>query len=195
MFAVGPGTVWLNSFIHSDAFRHEVETQAGQTLGGSLEIKQIDFSIWSGITLSGLAAKLNPDQGTVVAQVESVNCSYSYLALLSRRLELDGVTAIKPQIVLTQQPPSTVAMLPTPPPVTKSAPSAQQTQSGKTSPFEVILETAKISDGHLSICDSTSATKADLQGVQLNARTGGYYEGKDVTGTLRIATVATSRKA
>jgi len=189
MFAVGPGTIWLNSFIHSDAFRHEVETNAGQTLGGSVEIKQIDFSIWSGITLSGLATKLDSGQGTVVAQVESVNCSYSYLALLGRRLQLDSVTLIKPQIVLTQQPPSTVAT-PAPPPVAKAAPSAQQTQSGRTSPFEVVLEAARITDGRLSIRDATSATKADLQGIEVSAKTGGYYEGRDVTGTLRIANVA-----
>jgi hypothetical protein len=190
MFAVGPGTLWINSFIHSDAFRHDVETRAGQTLGGTVEIKEIDFSIWSGISLSGLATKLDSGQGTVVAQVESVRCSYSYLALLSRRLQLDGVTITKPQIVLTQQPPSTVAT-PAPPPVpAKAAPTAPEAQSGKTSPFEVILEAAKISDGRLSIRDATSATKADLQGVQVSADTAGYYEGKDVTGTLRIANIA-----
>jgi uncharacterized protein involved in outer membrane biogenesis len=190
MLALGPGSIWINSFIHSDSFRHEVETRAGQTLGGTVEIKEIDFSIWSGVQLSGLATKFESPQGTVVAQMEGVNCSLSFVALLSRRLELNGLTLVKPQIVLTQEPPSTVAT-PAPPPVpAKAEATPQQVTSGTTSAFQFILNSAKVSDGRLSIRDATGATKADLQGIQIGTNTSGYYTGKDVTGTIRIATVA-----
>ena len=189
LMALGPGTMWLNSFIHSDAFRHEVESKASTAANGKVEIKQINFSIWSGVKLDGLAVKVGTPQGTVVAQVESVNCSYSLAALLSRRLQFDAVTLVKPQIVLTQEAPSSVPTPPTPP-VATTASSPAETESGKTSPVQLVLESAKISDGSLAIRDETSATKANLQGIEVSADTGGYYDGKDITGKIRIATIS-----
>jgi hypothetical protein len=190
MLAMGPGTMWLNSFVHSDAFRQEVETQIGQTAGGKVEIKQIDAGIFIGVRLSGFVTKVNTPQGTVAAQVESINCSYSFFALLERKLQFNRVTLVNPDVVLTQQPPSTVPT-PAPPatPATKT-PSAKEADSGKTSPFAVVLDSAGISGGHLAIRDESGATKADLQGIQASADTAGYYDGKDVTGKLSIATVA-----
>jgi uncharacterized protein involved in outer membrane biogenesis len=183
------GSSWLNSVINSDAFRGEVETKAGQALGGTVKIEQIDFSIWRGVRLSGLATKLDSPQGTLVSQVERVSCSCSLLALLNHRLQLDGVNLVNPQVVLTQQPPSTVAT-PPPPPVPSNGTSTADAQSGKMTPFQVVLESAKITNGHLSIRDATGATKADLQGVEVSADTGGFYTGKDVTGKVRIANVS-----
>jgi uncharacterized protein involved in outer membrane biogenesis len=190
LLLLGPGTMWINSFVHSDAFRHEVETKAGEAAHGTVTIKRIDFSFWSGIELNGLATKIETPQGILVSQVESVNCSYSLLPLLHRQLQFNAVTLVRPEIVLTQQPPSTVA---TPqPPSTPGAtqPSAQETGSGKTAPFQLVLNGAKISDGSLSIRDATGAVKADLQGVRASADTSGYYNGQNVTGKLSIATIA-----
>jgi uncharacterized protein involved in outer membrane biogenesis len=189
LLALGPGTMWLNSFIRSDAFRHQVESGASQTLGGPVQIKQIDFSVWSGVKLTGLAAKLNSPQGTLVTQVEGVNCSYSWLALLGRKFQIDGVTMVKPQIVLTQEPPSAVPT-PAPPSVPTKQTSAEEAQSGKTSPFEVVLDSAKIDDGSLSIRDATGQTKAALEGLQVHADTAGYYTGKEVSGKLKIANIS-----
>jgi uncharacterized protein involved in outer membrane biogenesis len=188
------GSAWLNSFVHSDAFRQEVEKRAGQTLGGPVEIKQVDFSLLGGVKLLGLATKIDSsqigNQGTLAAQVESVNCSYSWVALLSRRLELDGLTLDKPEIVLTQEPASAVPT-PAPPPVPASETTGAETHSSVTinSPVQVVLDAAKINDGSLAIRDATGATKANLQGVQVAADTSGFYAGRDVTGTLRIADV------
>jgi len=187
LIAVGPGSIWLNSFVHSDAFRHEVETKISATAGGPVEIKQIDAGIIIGVRLGGVAGKLNTQQGTVAAQAESINCSYSLFALLERRLQFNRLTVVHPDIVLTQQPPSTIAT-PTAPGTT--APAAADEGGGKTALFSVILDSAKISDGHLAIRDTTGATKADLQGVQATADTAGYYDGKDVTGKLSVATIA-----
>ncbi len=191
LVALGPGTMWLNSFIHSDAFRHEVETKASAAAGAPVEIKQIDFSIWSGVELEGLAIKVNTPQGTVAAQIESVHCSYSLLALLSRRLQFNAVTLIKPQIVLTQQPPSTVATPAPPPAPGTSAPDARsRRRAARPRPCRWCWKPPAFPTASLAIRDATSATKANLQGIQVSADTGGYYDGKDVTGKLRIATIA-----
>jgi len=187
LFALGPGSIWLNSFVHSDAFRHEVETKISATAGGPVQIKQIDAGIFIGVRLSGVAGKLNTEQGTVAAQAESINCSYSLFALLEHRLQFNRLTVVDPDIVLTQQPPSTVAA-PTAPGTT--APASAEEGGGQTALFSVVLDSAKISDGHLAIRDTTGATKADLKGLQATADTSGYYDGKDVTGNLSIATIA-----
>jgi hypothetical protein len=187
MLAMGPGAIWLDSFVHSDAFRHEVESKIGQTAGGTVEIKQIDAGLFIGVRLRGFATKVNTEQGTVAAQVESVNCSYSLLALLERQLQFNRVTLVDPDVVLTQQPPSSVAT-PTAPGTTE--PRSAAAGGGKTPLFSVVLDSAHVSGGHLAIRDTTGATKADLQGVDGSADTAGYYDGRDVTGKLSIATIA-----
>ena len=70
-------SAWVNSIVGSDSFRSDVEKRAGQTVSGTVKITQINFSIWRGVTLSGLATKLDSPQGTLVSQVEKVNCSVS----------------------------------------------------------------------------------------------------------------------
>ena len=182
------GLAWLNSFIHSDAFRHEVETRAGKTLGATVEITQINLNLWGGVKLSGVAAKLNSTQGTIVSQIESIDCYCSILGLLERRLQLKSVTLVNPQIVLTQEPPSRVP-IPAAPPVASTS-SAEQAQSGKTSSIQVVLESAKLENGSLAIRDASGATKANLQGIQVNAKTGGFFTEKGIAGKLRITQVS-----
>jgi uncharacterized protein involved in outer membrane biogenesis len=184
LFIAGPGAESINTLVHSDAFRHEVEARASASAGSPVTIKEIGFSLWSGVELHGLATKVATPQGTVALEVESVNCSYSWLALLHRELKLEQVTVEKPQIVLTQQPPSAV---PTPTAGAKE-PAAPPTSS-KGPPLQVVLESAKISDGHLMIHDATGAMKADLQGFDVHADTAGYFDGGDVAGTMSIAKV------
>jgi len=176
------GTVWLNSFIHSNSFRHEVEVRASQTLGGPVEIKQIDLGLLGGVKLEGMTAQLAADQGTVGIAVENVSCSYSLRALLGREVKVDALTMTNPEIVLTQQPPAL-----TKPRITKTTPT--EAAAGKVPPFQFSLHSAKISNGHLMLKDATGATKADFQGIDVNADTGGYFTDDDVTGTTKIKTI------
>ena len=128
-------------------------------------------------------------------QVASVNCAYSWTDLLQRRLRLTGITLDQPQIVLTKQP---TAPMPATgeAPVTASTPSGPittQASSGGTSmPFQFVLDRAKVSNGSVSVPDASGTPMVDLQGVDAQADTSGYYEGKDVTGTLRIADATAS---
>jgi len=183
VLGVGIGAIWLNSFIHSDSFRHEMETRASDAVGGQVEIKQVDFGVFSGVKLDGLATKLTTDQGTIVSQVQSVHCSYSLVALLDRRFKIGALTMVHPEITLTQQPPSAV-------PMPKTAPKDSGNDSvAQTPPFQISLESAKITEGHLLIKDSSGAIKADVQGIKSTADTSGYFDGKDVTGTIYIDSV------
>jgi len=186
MFLAGPATEWINSLVHTDAFRHEIESRASAAAGGQIEIQDIEFNLWRGVQLRGLVTKLATPQGTVAAKVESVNCSYSLFALLRRRLQLDRITLEKPQVELTQEPASNV---PTPSAGGKTVTHARASSSGAP-PLQVVLESEKISDGRLTIADASGAMKADLQGIQATADTGGFYDGGDVSGQMSIALIA-----
>ncbi len=187
MFLAGPGTEWINSLVHTDSFRHEIEARAGAAAGGKVEIQDIEFSLWRGIQLRGLVTKLATPQGTVAAKIESVNCSYSLLELLRRRLQLNRVTLVKPDIELTQEAPSQVA---TPSAEGKPKSHASSGQDEQAPPMQVVLESGKITDGHLTIRDAAGALKADFQGVKVVADTGGLYGNGDASGEMSIAKIA-----
>ena len=57
-------------------------------------------------------------------------------------------------------------------------------------PFQFTLERAKVNDGTVSVRDATGASMVELQGVNAQADTLGYAEGKEVTGTLKITDLA-----
>ncbi|MCE0522131.1 MAG: hypothetical protein LV480_04400 [Methylacidiphilales bacterium] len=191
--AIAAGALWLNTFIHSDAFKTEVETRASQSLGGPVQIQSIDFDIFHGVKLQGLVTQIDPahagGQGALKVQIARVNCTYSLMELLSRRLQLTGVTLDQPQIVLTKQ--ATPPMTPSETaPETASTPSGPQTAGqGTSTAFQFVLDRAKVNNGSVSVQDASGASMIDLQGINADANTSGYYAGRDVTGTLRVADI------
>ncbi len=191
--ALGIGSWWLNNYIHSDAFRQEVQARASQSLGGVVQIETIDFGFFSGVKLHGLVTQLDPAHaggvGALQVQVADVNCSYSWMELLNRRLRLTGVTLDKPQIVLTKQ--ATAPLAPASSTTTSpSDTSANSATPGKSAPFQFILDRAKINDGTVSVRDAGGTSMVDLGGLNITANTAGYTEDKDVTGTLKVATIS-----
>jgi hypothetical protein len=217
LVAIAASAAWLNTYIHSDAFKAEVESRAGQSLGGVVKIDKVDFDIFNGVKLQGLVTQIDPahagGQGALMVQVAGVNCSYSWKELLHRRLKLTSIILDKPQIVLTKQPtppmtlpdnspgaPSPAESVPadSTPPAPASPPSPSPTPSdGATAapspatslPFQFILDHATINDGSISVRDASGASMVDLQGVNVDANTSAYTAGGDVTGTLKIADI------
>jgi len=196
VLAIAIGALWLNTFIHSEAFKAEVESRASQSLGGPVQIQSIDFDIFHGVKLQGLVTQIDPShaggQGALKVQVASVNCAYAWSELFQRRLRLTGVTLDKPQIVLTKQPTAPLAPADAVP-VTAATPSGPVTGEaagqGTAMPFQFVLDRVKVSDGGVSVQDANGTSMVELQGVNAEADTSGYYEGKDVTGTLKIAEI------
>ncbi len=197
LLAIAIGTLWLNTFIHSEAFKTEVESRASRTLGGPVQIQSIDFDVFHGVKLQGLATRINAGhaggQGALEVHVASANCAYSWSDLFQRRLRLTGVTLEQPKIVLTKQPATPMAPS-EPAPVTAVTPSGPITTGGQGTamPFQFVLDRARVNDGSVSVQDANGALMVELKGVNAEANTSGYYEGKDVTGTLRIADITAS---
>lgn len=177
------GMISLYSYLHSDALRHDIEKQASLALGGTVEIKQLDIGLGGGLKLNGVNTKLVTPNGTVVTQVESTTCSYSLVGLLSKKLDVGSITVTKPQIVLTQQPPSEVSA---------SSDNGANTGGGvltQKPPFDVTLGSVNVIDGAMSLQDATGASKAELQGLNVTADTSGYFKGEEVTGKMTVAQV------
>jgi uncharacterized protein involved in outer membrane biogenesis len=182
--AIAFGALWLNTFIHSEAFKTEVESRVSRTLGGPVQIQSIDFDILQGVKLQGLVTQIDPShaggQGALKVQVASANCAYAWSDLFQGKLRLTGVMLDQPQIVLTKQP--------TAPPPAQPLPGGPD--SGATSgpgtaiPFQFVLDRAKVNNGSVSVQDATGASMVELQGVNADMK---YQELWNVTGTLRIA--------
>jgi uncharacterized protein involved in outer membrane biogenesis len=193
VLAIAIATLWLNTYIRSDAFKLEVQDRAAQSLGGPVQIQSIDFDIFRGVKLQGLVAQIDAmhsgGQGALKVQVASVNCTYSLSELLSRRLNLTGIILDQPEIVLTRQP---TAPLSTPPPNNPSAstPSGPISPAGTAMPFQFVLDGAKVNNGAVSIQDGTGASIVELRGINASANTSGYYNGRDVTGKFSVAEIA-----
>jgi len=187
VLAIAAGGLWLNSFIHSAAFKVEVESRATQAVGGPVRIQSIDLDLVRGVKLLGFMTQIDPShaggQGALKVQVASVNCGYSWSDLFQGKLRVTGVTLEKPQIVLTKQ-----ATAPPPAQALPGGPDSGTTAGpGTATPFQVALDRAKVSDGSLSILDAAGTSMVEFHGVNATADTSGYFEGKDVTGTLKIA--------
>jgi hypothetical protein len=196
VIAIAIGAIVLNSFIHSPGFKEEVETRAAQSIGGPVQIEAVDFDVWHGIKLKGLVTQIDAShaggQGALKVNVEQVNCTYSIGDLLARKLRLTGVILDKPQITLTKQPTE-----PMPAPAPAASPGSTVPDSGSASGsggalYQFVLDRAKVNDGSLTVLDASGSTVADLQGVNASADTAGYYEGRDITGSIKVAKITAS---
>ena len=190
VLAIAAGAFWLNTFIHSEAFKAEIESRASQTLGGPVQVQTVDFNILQGVKLQGVVTQIDPShdggQGALKMQVESVNCAYSWTDLLHGQLRLTGITLDKPVIVLTKQPAAPMAT-PESAQATDSTPSGPITKNATAVPFQFVLDHAKVSDGSLTICDAAGTSMVALQGINAAANTAGLFSGNSITGTLKIA--------
>jgi hypothetical protein len=186
VLGIAIAALWLNSYIHSEAFKTEVESRASQTLGGPVRIEVVDFNIFQGVKLKGLVTQIDPThaggQGAIKAQVASVNCAYAWSDLLAGKLRLTGVTLDQPQIILTRQltaPPPAQALPGGPDSGTTAGP-------GTAMPFQFVLDRAKVSDGAVTICDSSGTTMVVVKGINVSANTAAFTSGGDVTGKLTV---------
>ncbi len=194
--AIAVAGLWLNTYLHSSDFKQEVEARAGQSLGGSVRIGQVDFDLWHGVKLQGIVYQLEPGHvsgpGTVQAKIAHLNCAYDWMQLLHRELRLTGVTLDEPQIVLTREP--TAAPLAPPvgePPKPAGLPAPAKIGQGKSVPFQFVLERAKIVNGAVSVRDVGGGPMVELTGVNANST----LEGGVMKGTVRIAKAVSSTGA
>jgi hypothetical protein len=189
VLAIALGALWLNTYVHSAAFKAEIEDRISQTIGGRVQIQSIDFDILHGVKLQSLVMQIDSGhsggQGELQVSVDSVDCACSWLPLLHRQLKLTGLTLTNPRLVLTRQAPSPPPPLPAP----GQANSAPAEAGGGGVPFQFTLDRAHVAGGSLSVLDATGSSMVALEGVTVDADTSGYADRSEVTGTLAIADI------
>ncbi|HEX4140114.1 MAG TPA: hypothetical protein VHY09_07180 [Candidatus Methylacidiphilales bacterium] len=194
VLAIAVGAIWLNSFIHSPGFKDEVESRASASIGGPVQVASIDFDVLHGIKLKGFVTQIDSNhtggQGALKVNVAQVNCTYSLWDLLARKLRLTGVILDQPQITLTKQPTEPMQTSAQSSPGSGGTSTASGSSSG--SLFQFVLDRVKINDGTVTLLDAGGANTATLQGINASADTAGYSDGKDVTGSLKVAKVTSS---
>jgi uncharacterized protein involved in outer membrane biogenesis len=193
--AIAVCAISLNSFIHSPGFKTEVESRASASVGGPVQIESIDFDVLHGIKLKGLVSQIDSNhtggQGALKLNAAQVNLTYSLWDLFAGKLRLTGVVLDQPQITLTKQP--TQAMQPAPASSGGSSTSGSTTSgSSSGSPFQFVLDGAKINNGTFTLLDASGANVAALTGVDASADTTGFSEGKDTTGEVKATQVNAS---
>src|SRR5687768_2412689 len=77
-----------------------VTSTVSQSLNGSLEIEELHGSLLSSPVLNGVV--LRDADGNVVAQLDELRLSYRLTALLQKRLLIDEISLLRPQVTLTQ---------------------------------------------------------------------------------------------
>ena len=187
VLAIAAGAFYLNTYIHSTAFKTEVQARASQSIGGPVTMQDVDFNIFQGVKLKSFTTQLDPGhdggQGALKVQIASVNCGYSWIDLFQGKLTLTAVTLDQPHVVLTKQA--------TAPPPAQALPggldSGTTAGPGTAMGFHMTLNCAKVSDGTLSILNADGVSMIELKGVDASANTSGFFSGEDVTGTIRIA--------
>ena len=197
--AIAIGAISLNSYIHSPGFKDEVASRASQSIGSPVQVDGIDFDVWHGIKLRGFVTQIDASrtggQGALKVNVAQVNCSYSLWDLLAWKLRLTGIVLDQPQILLTKQPTEPLQTAPAPGDNTSAAtPGSPATGAPASSGalFQFVLDRVKVNNGSLSVLDASGEPTVALQGVNASADTSGYTDGKDVTGSLRVAQVSAS---
>jgi hypothetical protein len=200
LLAIAVEAMRLNTFIHSEAFKREIEARAGDALGGTVGIARVDLDPWRGLKLGGFFYQIDPSHfggpGTMQVNVARVDCAYAWRDLLHRRLKLTRVTLDRPRVIVTRQP--------TAPPLTPpgAAPDDATASGGVTTghtveeagvPFQFALERARIRDGTVSLRDAGGVSMAEFQGINAAVDLTKYYledyGSKDATGTVRISSL------
>jgi hypothetical protein len=97
------GGIWyLNSYLQTPEFKEKMLAAAHDALGTEVKITDMNVSLFSGVRLKGIVIG-NPSgfAGNLLA-ADSFVLSYNLLPLLSRRVEVEQLSATKPVVTLSR---------------------------------------------------------------------------------------------
>lgn len=193
--SIAGATFWLNSFIHSEAFRHEVEARVSAWSGRPVEVRRIGWDLVRGMRLEGL--KLNVDAamvggvGLLRVTVPEVDCHWSWSEVLHRRLELTQLTVKKPEILFSRER-EVINFPPADKEETTAAASPVMAKPGATGreiSFQMNLSRVKITGGSFVLQAAGGASVVQLQGLRVVINTNGNDWLRGASGNIGIAQV------
>ena len=172
--------VALPFVIDANQFRPTLETKLSAALGRKVSVGDLKLSIWNGsVAASDLAVADDPAfSKTPFLRAKSLQVGVDLMPLiLSRKLNVTGVTIDQPEVDLLQNPAGTWnfsslgAKAGAQPPAQPPAPSAAPASGGPAPPIDLTVKLIKIDNGRFSLGQTGNASKPEvLDKVNLELR-------------------------
>src|SRR6266581_2515427 len=128
-----------------------------KSLQGSVEVGALRGSLLSSAVLQNIT--LRDKQGTVVGQIAELRLVYDLKTLLKKRLEVQTVEIVQPQVTLVQEPDGSFN-------ITNLLSPDQPTTSEGGLPFALVIDNLHIRDGQLALRLPSLPGVQSLEGIQ-----------------------------
>ena len=191
------GGVWyLTGYLQTPEFKQKVLTAAQDALGAEVKITDMSVSLLSGVRLKGIVIGNPPGFSGSLLTADSFVLSYNLVPLLSRRVEVEQLSAARPVVTLSRNEKGewNYDKLGAPAGGAPAAkPAAKAAGSGPGSPaLDIALSKLAITDGEVTLLGDKNKPLTKVQGLEFtsalsfigNKFTG---NGRAKIGTLAIA--------
>ena len=195
---VAAAVFWVSRYLQSPEFKQFVLGAARSALGADVKIDNINVSVFSGVSLQGVAVANPEGYPGQLFTADAFVLRYRLLPLLRRRVEIEEVSLRKPTIELVRgdkgqwnyEKLTAKAEQPTPAGAPPKAPTGTKL-SAKSGNFEISLSKLLMTDGNVMISEKTKALLAimriDLSSSLTMAADKLSGSGKASIGTIDVA--------
>jgi hypothetical protein len=193
----GAGLFIANRYLQSPQFKEQILAAARESLGADVKINQMNISVFSGVSLQGIAVANPPGFTGNLLTAEAFVLRYRLWPLLHKRVEIEQLSIDRPVIVLAKNEKkawnyealSAKSTTPTPP-----APKPTGGSSASSGKLDISLSKLAITDGQFAMLDDAGKELARIDKIRLSSSmdsTGGKLTG---TGKASIETITAAKK-
>jgi translocation and assembly module TamB len=159
--------VGLLIFVNTDQFRHILLNKINASIAGNLAVGRHDISFIKGrVALQNVTLEAAP--GNRLATLEYLRVDIAFLPLLTRTLFIESMTLERPDIQIKMDKNGVVDILEAF--KVPSKPQKVQTQQPSSTPFDVIAQDIRITNGACDITLEPDNLHADLEHITLQAK-------------------------
>ena len=163
--------IGLSFLLDANRFKPALESELSKQLGRRVTVGKLNFSILSGsVSASDVAMSEDPAFGSgSFLKAKSLNVGAELIPLvLSRRLNVTGITIADPEIILLQSSSGTwnFSTLGN----TKEAGKAPQSSSGSAAPLDLSVKSVNIKNGRLTVGRAGSKLPLVLESVNIDVK-------------------------
>jgi AsmA-like C-terminal region/AsmA family len=167
--------LYLASKLNSPELEKAILDQARATLGTELEVKEMDISLLSGVTLEGISvANPAPFPGQLVT-ADAFVLRYRLLPLLRGRVEVERLALEKPALALAMDAKGGFNYEKLGGAASKGAPTAPATGGGEPAtpaaapPLRIVMKSLSVEDGSIRMTDHTQASLMAVEDIDFES--------------------------
>ena len=159
--------VGLLIFVNTDQFRHILLNKINASIAGNLAVGRHDISFLKGrVALQNVTLEAAP--GNRLATLEYLRVDIAFLPLLTRTLFIESMTLERPDIQIKMDKNGVVDIVEAF--KAPSKPQKVQTQQPSSTPFDVIAQDIRITNGACDVTLEPDNLHADLDHITLQAK-------------------------